>query len=144
MAEQKAKKESLLKRIKNARLVRGKMDFSVLLVISALCAFGLVMIFSASYYYAQHYSGANNDSFYYLKRQLIYLLLGYPLMLLISLIDYHIVERLRTLFFAVSLILLVAVLVWGQDLNGGKRWLNIAGISIQPSELAKFGLMIFM
>jgi cell division protein FtsW len=143
MAEQKTKKEPLLKRIKNARLVRGKMDFSILLVISALCAFGLVMIFSASYYYAQHYSGANNDSFYYLKRQLIYLLIGYPTMLMISLIDYHIVERLRSLFLAVSLILLVAVLIWGQDLNGGKRWLNI-GISIQPSELAKFGLMIFM
>ena len=144
MAEQKTKKEPLLQRIKNARLVRGKMDFSVLLVISALCAFGLVMIFSASYYYAQHYSGANNDSFYYLKRQLVYLLIGYPVMLLVSMIDYHIVERLRSVFLAVSLILLVAVLLWGQDLNGGKRWLNIAGISIQPSELAKFGLMIFM
>ncbi len=143
MAEQRTKKESLLKRIKNARLVRGKMDFSILLVISALCAFGLVMVFSASYYYAQHYSGANNDSFYYLKRQLIYLLIGYPLMLLISLIDYRLVERLRSVFLAISLLLLVAVLIWGQDLNGGKRWLNI-GISIQPSELAKFGLMIFM
>ncbi len=143
MAEQRTKKEPLLKRIKNARLVRGKMDFSILLVISALCAFGLVMVFSASYYYAQHYSGANNDSFYYLKRQLIYLLIGYPLMLLISLIDYRLVERLRSVFLAVSLLLLVAVLIWGQDLNGGKRWLNI-GISIQPSELAKFGLMIFM
>ena len=144
MAEQKTKKEPLLQRIKNARLVRGKMDFSVLLVISALCAFGLVMIFSASYYYAQHYSGANNDSFYYLKRQLVYLLIGYPVMLLVSMIDYHIVERLRSVFLAISLLLLVAVLIWGQDLNGGKRWLNIAGISIQPSELAKFGLMIFM
>ena len=144
MAEQKTKKEPLLQRIKNARLVRGKMDFSILLVISALCAFGLVMIFSASYYYAQHYSGANNDSFYYLKRQLVYLLIGYPVMLLVSMIDYHIVERLRSVFLAISLLLLVAVLIWGQDLNGGKRWLNIAGISIQPSELAKFGLMIFM
>ncbi|MBR4905968.1 MAG: putative lipid II flippase FtsW [Clostridia bacterium] len=144
MAEQKTKKEPLLKRIKDARLLRGRMDFSVLLVITALCAFGLVMIFSASYYYAQHYSGANNDSFYYLKRQLIYLLLGYPVMLLISMIDYRIIERLRSVFLAISLILLVAVLIWGQDLNGGKRWLNIAGISIQPSELAKFGLMIFM
>lgn len=138
------KKESIVKRLKNARLVRGKMDFSILLVISVLCAFGLVMIFSASYYYAQHYSGANNDSFYYLKRQLIYLLVGYPLMLLISLINYRVVERLRSVFMAISLLLLIAVLLWGRDLNGGKRWLEIAGISIQPSELAKFGLMIFM
>ena len=84
MAEQKPKKEPLLKRIKDARLLRGKMDFTILLVITALCAFGLVMIFSASYYYAQHYSGANNDSFYYLKKQLVYLLIGYPTMLLID------------------------------------------------------------
>lgn len=138
------KKESVFKRLKNARLVRGKMDFSILLMISVLCAFGLVMIFSASYYYAQHYSGANNDSFYYLKRQLVYLLVGYPVMLLVSLINYRIVERLRSVFMAISLLMLVAVLLWGKDLNGGKRWLDIAGISIQPSELAKFGLMIFM
>lgn len=144
MAEKKAKKESVLTRLKNARITRGKVDFSILLVISVLCAFGLVMIFSASYYYAQHYSGANNDSFYYLKRQLVYLLIGYPVMLLVSMIDYRIIERLRSVFLAISIVLLIAVLLWGQDLNGGKRWLNIAGISIQPSELAKFGLMIFM
>ena len=144
MAANTAKKESIFKRIRNAQLSRGKMDFSVLLMISVLCAFGLVMVFSASYYYAQHYSGANHDSFYYLKRQLVYLAIGYPVMLLVSLIDYRIIERLRSLFMAISIILLVAVLLWGSDLNGGKRWLIIAGISIQPSELAKFGLMIFM
>ncbi|MBR0507906.1 MAG: putative lipid II flippase FtsW [Clostridia bacterium] len=144
MAERTAKKESILTRMRTARLSRGKMDFSILLVISVLCAFGLVMIFSASYYYAQHYSGANNDSSYYLKRQLVYLIVGYPTMLLISLINYRVIERLRSLFLAISIILLIAVLLWGQDLNGGKRWLNFAGISVQPSELAKFGLMIFM
>ena len=144
MEARPAKKQSLLARWKNLRLTRGKMDFTVLLVISVLCAFGLVMVFSASYYYAQHYSGANYDSFYYLKKQIMYLAIGYPVMLLISLIDFRIIERLRSLFLAVSLLLLVAVLLWGKDLNGGKRWLVIAGISIQPSELAKFGLMIFM
>ncbi|MBQ6078274.1 MAG: putative lipid II flippase FtsW [Clostridia bacterium] len=144
MAEQKAKKESIFKRLQNARLLRGKMDFSILLMISVLCAFGLVMVFSASYYYAQHYSGANHDSFYYLKRQILYLAMGYPVMLLVSLIDYRIIEKLRSLFMAISIVLLIAVLLWGRDLNGGKRWLVIAGISIQPSELAKFGLMIFM
>ena len=144
MAANTAKKESIFKRIRNAQLSRGKMDFSVLLMISVLCAFGLVMVFSASYYYAQHYSGANHDSFYYLKRQLVYLAIGYPVMPLVSLIDYRIIERLRSLLMALSIILPVAVLLWGSDLNGGKLWLIITGISIQPSELAKFGLMIFM
>ena len=138
------KKESVFKRLKNMRLKRGKMDFSILLTISALCAFGLVMIFSASYYYAQHYSNIGYDGFYYLKKQLVYLIIGYPLMLIISVIDYRIIERLRSVFLAVSILLLIAVLLWGQDLNGGKRWLPVAGITIQPSELAKFGLMIFM
>ena len=138
------KKESVFKRLKNMRLKRGKMDFSILLTISALCAFGLVMIFSASYYYAQHYSNIGYDGFYYLKKQLVYLIIGYPLMLIVSVIDYRIIERLRSVFLAVSILLLIAVLLWGQDLNGGKRWLPVAGITIQPSELAKFGLMIFM
>ena len=138
------KKKSIFARLKNLRVARGKVDFSILLVITVLCAFGLVMVFSASYYYAQHYSGANNDSFYYLKKQLLYLGLGYPVMLLVSLIDFRFIEKMRVLFLGISLALLVAVLLWGKDLNGGKRWLDVAGISIQPSELAKFGLMIFM
>ena len=123
---------------------QGRIDFSILLVVTILCAFGLVMIFSASYYYAQHYSGANHDSFYYLKRQALYLAIGYPVMLLLSMLNFRVIKRANVLALGISVLLLLAVLVWGQNLNGGKRWLNIAGISIQPSEVAKFGMMIFM
>ena len=123
---------------------QGRMDFSILLVVTVLCAFGLVMIFSASYYYAQHYSGANYDSFYFLKRQALYLAIGYPVMLLLSMLNFRVIRQANYLALGVSVLLLVAVLIWGQNLNGGKRWLNIAGISIQPSEVAKFGMMIFM
>lgn len=123
---------------------QGRMDFSILLVVTILCAFGLVMIFSASYYYAQHYSGANNDGFYYLKRQAVYLALGYPVMMVLSLLNYRVIERANFLAMGISIVLLIAVLLWGKDLNGGKRWLYIGPVSVQPSEIAKFGLMIFM
>ena len=52
----------------------GSMDFSILLVVTILCAFGLVMVFSASYYYAIHTQGG--DGYYYLRKQLVYMGLG--------------------------------------------------------------------
>lgn len=131
---------------KRLRLERqqGSIDFSILLIVTALCAFGLVMIFSASYYYAQNYKGANYDSFYYLKKQALFLALGYPVMLGLTRLNYRYIDRVKGLVLLGSIVLLVLVLLWGQDLNGGKRWLNISGISIQPSELAKFGMIIYM
>lgn len=123
---------------------QGRIDFSILLVVTVLCAFGLVMIFSASYYYAQHYSGANYDGFYYLKRQALYLAVGYPVMLILSMLNYRVIQRANVVALLISIALLIAVLLWGRDLNGGKRWLYIGPISVQPSEVAKFGMMIFM
>ena len=144
MAEQAAKKQSIFKRLKRLRLTSGRMDFVILLTVTALCAFGLVMVFSASYYYAQHYSGANYDSFHYLKKQLLFLAIGYPLMLFISVINTQFIRKMNVLLMGISILLLVLVLFIGEYKNGGRRWLNIAGISVQPSEIAKFGMMIFM
>ena len=109
MAEQAAKKQSIFKRLKRLRLTNGRMDFVILLTVTALCAFGLVMVFSASYYYAQHYSGANNDSFFYLKKQLVYLAIGYPAMLIISLINTKFIQKLHWVFMGVSLLLYFAL-----------------------------------
>lgn len=123
----------------------GRMDYSILIIVTILCAFGLVMVFSASYYYAQNSPNANYDSFYYLKRQALYLAIGYPLMLLICRINYRHIQRLNVIALLVSLALLALVLVAGEEKNGGKRWLNLGGfVSIQPSEIAKFGMMIYM
>ena len=67
MAEQEAKKESIFKRLQNARLLRGKMDFSILLMISVLCAFGLVMVFSASSVSA-YYDTGGNAAYYFIRQ----------------------------------------------------------------------------
>ena len=129
---------------------QGPMDFSILMVVTILCAFGLVMVFSASYYYAIHTQG---DGFFYLKKQLVYMAVGYPLMLIVSRVNYRYLDRLRFLFLLVSVALLIMVLFIGSSgsgdtggatLNGARRWLRFAGISIQPSEVAKFGMIFFM
>ncbi len=119
----------------------GRMDFGILFVVLALCAIGLVMVFSASYYSAQEKIG---DAFYYVRKQAIYLALSIPVMLLLTRIDYHVLDKLKTPILLVCAILLIAVLLFGSEYNGAKRWLSIAGQSIQPSEVAKFGMMIYM
>lgn len=122
----------------------GSLDFSILLVVTVLCAFGLVMVYSSSYYYALHTKGCNYDGYFYLKRQLIYMALAYPMMLILSKVNFRYIQSLGGLALLISLVLLVAVLLFGDVKNGGKRWLELAGISIQPSEVAKFGLIFFM
>lgn len=120
----------------------GQMDFSLFIAIAIVCAFGLVMVFSSSYYYAQD-KGLDNGV-YYLKNQAVFLALGMGLLLVISHIDYHKWEKLRVIALAAVIVLMLAVVFFGVERNGAKRWLEIAGISFQPSELAKFVLILYM
>lgn len=119
----------------------SNMDFSILVTVLALCAIGLVMVFSASYYYAQEKWG---DALLYVRKQSIYLALSIPVMLLLTRIDYKVLEKLKTPGLLLSVALLIAVLFFGKEANGAKRWLIIAGQSIQPSEVAKFGMILYM
>ena len=122
----------------------GHLDYPILLTVGLLCAFGLVMVFSASYYYAQNTASVGYDGYYYIRKQAVYLAIGFPLMLLLSLVDYRKLESFKVIGILVSIVLLVAVLIFGQETNGAKRWLVIGGQSIQPSEVAKFGMMLYM
>lgn len=136
-----------LKAKKNAdtiKLPQGRMDFSILLAVTLLCAFGLVMVFSASYYYAQRTRTTNYDPYFYLRKQVIFLIVGYVLMLFLSRVDYRLIKRVSGASYIISIVLLVLVLFVGATLNGGKRWIMVAGVPIQPSEIAKFGMIIYM
>lgn len=124
-----------------ARTKLGKMDFTIFFLVLALCAIGLVMVFSASYYSA---SIKQSDGLYFMRKQGIYLLVSIPAMLLLTRVDYHLLEKLKTPGLVVSIVLLVAVLLVGKEENGAKRWLMIGGMSLQPSELAKFGMILYM
>lgn len=119
----------------------GSMDFSIFLSVVLLCCFGLVMMFSASYYWAQHYQG---DGFFYVKKQLMFMAAGFVVMLLISRVDYRLFDRYKWWIIGISVLMMIAVLIVGVERNGGKRWLEIGSISIQPSEIAKFAMILYM
>ncbi|MEN6417609.1 MAG: putative lipid II flippase FtsW [Clostridiaceae bacterium] len=122
----------------------GHIDYPIVLMVGLLCAFGLVMVFSASYYYAQNTASVGYDGYYFIRKQAMYLAIGFPMMLLISLIDFRKLEKFKVIAILVSIILLVAVLAFGQETNGARRWIVVGGQSIQPSEIAKFGMMLYM
>jgi hypothetical protein len=86
---------------------------------------------------------ANGDPAYYLKRQAIYALLGLVLMVAVSRLDYRVLRSLAPPLVVTSFVLLLAVLVLGQAVNGARRWLTFGPIVFQPSELAKLALAVW-
>ncbi len=118
-------------------------DVSLLSVILGLVIFGAFMIYSASNYNAQIYYG---DAFYYTIKQLIGVFLGTVGLGLMYFIDYHRLQRLAYVILVIALILLIAVFIpgIGSSKLGATRWISIGSFSIQPSEIAKFALVIFI
>ena len=119
----------------------GKIDFSFLIIVLMLVIYGLIMVFSASSASAHHYQG---DTLYFIKRQLIWAVLGVIAMFVIARIPYKVVKKLAFPIFIVSVVCLVLVPIVGKEINGAKRWLGIGSLGFQPSELAKFAMIIFL
>lgn len=103
--------------------------------------FGLVMIYSSSYIWAEY---KFNDPFRYVKLQGVFLLIGTFLMLVISKIDYKLYYKYATHIFIFCLILLILVLIpgIGKIRNGSRSWFGIGSLGIQPSEFMKLSLII--
>ncbi|MDD2979802.1 MAG: putative lipid II flippase FtsW [Hespellia sp.] len=116
-------------------------DFVLLTVILILIAVGLVLLYSTSAYNGEV---KFHDTFYYLKKQSFATALGLAGMYVMAHIDYHRWERLVPLAYLVSILLLVAVLLIGDEYNGSKRWLSLGPISFQPSEFAKVAVILFL
>lgn len=119
----------------------NKGDILIPISVVILSVFGLIMIYSASYYQAELTYG---DKFYFFKKQLIGLLLGLISMFSVTLLDYKKLIKFRFILLAISIILLVLVFTpIGVENYGAKRWIGFFGITIQPSEIAKFSFVIF-
>ena len=116
-------------------------DFLFLLITLCLAAFGLVMVFSASYY--SSISGYDNP-FYYLIRQIIWLAAGMILMSAAICIDYRFYRKFALVFMAIIMLALVAVL-FTQPINGANRWLSIGGmVTFMPGEWCKPAIILFI
>lgn len=120
--------------------VRNGMDMPFFLLLMLLCGIGIIMMFSASFPLAYYNSG---NSHYYLERQLAFLAMGIAIMLLISRIDYHVLHKLNFIALAGTMILLVVVLFIpsSDDIH---RWIPLGPINLQPSELLKFSMILFI
>ena len=119
--------------------VQPAVDLPFLILVLTLVAFGLVMLFSASYAVALYRRG---DPYTYIRPQLLYAALGLAAMWVASRVDYHIYHKLAWPLLALSLVLLVVVLFM-PEYNGCKRWLVIPGVgTLQPSEIAKFAVVL--
>lgn len=118
-------------------------DYPLLYVTLLLTLIGVVMIFSASYYYAYYQF---HDSYHFLKKQLIGILLGIIVMYITSQLDYRVFKKLSVLLYIIGAVLLVAVLIpgIGKLVNNARRWIDIGPVQFQPSELAKYALVILL
>ncbi|MBP3915507.1 MULTISPECIES: putative lipid II flippase FtsW [unclassified Clostridium] len=135
-----------LKKGKNKKKVKrksklGSVNPYILYSVLALVAIGIIMVFSASYYDALY---KHKDVFYFLKKELTWVPVGLVALVVMMLIDYHLLKKFTVFAYGVTVVALVAVLFVGSTINGAKRWLNIAGISFQPSELAKYVIVFFL
>lgn len=118
-------------------------DFILFMTVLILLSLGLIMVFSASAPMAEKETG---NIYYYIKRQLIFAAIGMVSMLSAANYDYHKIGR-KTVWalFLVSIVLLILVLIpgIGSEANDSRRWVEIAGVRFQPSELAKLALILF-
>ena len=116
-------------------------DYPFLILILLLLAVGLAMLYSASSAQSMYDTGYQIST-KYLQKQAICAAIGLIAMYFFSRIPAEVWYRLAWPLYGVSILLLLSVLVIGQEVNGAKRWVNIAGIQFQPSEIAKFTMIL--
>ena len=121
------------------RVVRSGVDSFLLFTVLILVAFGLIMVFSASYADARTRYG---DSFYFIKRQSAMVVIGIVAMAAASKFPLSFYKRVAPLAYVVSAFLLVLVLFLGDTGGGAQRWIELGPIRFQPSELAKYSLIL--
>lgn len=116
----------------------GKIDLIVFTAAITLLSIGLVMVFSAS-----SVMGINDfrDPYYYVKKQTMWAVFGLVLMYIAAHVDYHIYQYLALPGLMIALILLVLVLLIGENIQGAKRWIDLGLINLQPSEVAKLAMV---
>lgn len=116
-------------------------DYTLLFIVLFLLAFGLVMLYSTSAYDANL---TYNDSTYLFRKQIFSTLAGLVVLFIVSHLPYHLWERFAVIGYGVSVALVLLIIPFGIEANGAKRWLRVFGISLQPAEVAKLALILFL
>lgn len=122
---------------------KGSSDKLLLTLAICLSAFGLVMVYSASYIYSQEKFG---DGLYYFNKHLVFLTIGFLGLIFCRYLDFRVWKKIAVPVFLGSLFLMALTLIPGVShrAGGASRWLNIFGFSLQPIELAKIALIMVL
>lgn len=113
-------------------------DFFLIILVIALVVIGVFAIGSATLV------NIENGTDIFIKKQIIGFIVGFILMIVISIIDYHFIAKFYWLIYLVNIVLLLAVLLFGKPINGATRWINLGPLTLQSSEFCKIFMIIFL
>lgn len=134
-AEKKVKRKNRKMKLKSG-------DFLLMLFAVMLVIFGLIMVFSASYYYSISRDG---NAYSYLVRHGMWVVFGFGAMIMGALLDYRLYKKIAIPMLVISIILLILVLTpLGQTTNGATRWIKLGPITLMPGEIAKMAAIFFV
>ena len=125
------------------RMAGDKVDIPFLVILLLVLTVGLTMLYSASYAQSLYDTGYTSST-RYLEKQAVCAVIGLIAMAVISRIPAEFWLKLAWPLYWFSIVLLLLVLLFGETVNGAKRWINIAGLQFQPSEIAKFTLILLL
>ncbi|GAB3067935.1 stage V sporulation protein E [Virgibacillus ainsalahensis] len=125
------------------KIAKRKPDYILLSVIGSLLIIGIIMVYSSSYVWSDY---KFQDSFYYVKRQLLFAGAGVAAMFIIMLVPYTIWKKYAKIILFTCFLLLLLVLIPGIGMvrGGAQSWIGVGAFSIQPSEFMKLGLIVFL
>lgn len=126
--------------MKQPKSKMGTIDFLLFCTIMLLVAIGVVMVYSASSYSAFY---EYHDSMHFFKRQALWAAIGIAMMLFILKLDYHKLKKITFILMILTVGLLFLVFAF-PPINGARRWINLKITTIQPSEIAKYVIILFM
>ena len=122
---------------------RQTVDIPFLVMVLGLLVLGLVMLYSASFAQSQYDTGYTSST-RYLQKQGLCALIGLVAMFFFSRLPAKLWSSMAWVIYVAGIVLLLSVLLFGESVNGAKRWINIAGIQFQPSEIAKFSMILLL
>lgn len=122
----------------------GGYDFTVLFIVLTLVLFGVVMIFSSSYYYTMTSAKYDYDMFYFLKKQCLWVAAGLAVMTGAMLAPNIMIRKAPFPAYCAAILCQALLPFVGIEINGQKRWLGIGSLSFQPSEFTKVAVILFL
>ena len=129
---------------KRKHIKPGGYDFTVLFIVLTLVLFGVVMIFSSSYYYTMTSVKYEYDMFYFLKKQSLWVLVGMVAMFIGMKMPYNWMRKAPVPCYCLAIIFQILLPIVGTEVNGQKRWLGFGAFSFQPSEFTKVAVILFL